>query len=275
MEGQIVKILSNLYFVESNQQIYECHSRGKFRNQKITPIVGDFVVFDEKQNYILEILPRKNALVRPLVANIDQGLLVTSLTEPDFSDNLLDKLLVVMHVHDITPIICITKQDLLPKKEKRELYKLLKAYEKAGYKVFKNTDKFRLKRIFNGKTTVFTGQTGAGKSSLLNRLDKNLHLKTGEISRALGRGKHTTRHVELMNMYKGKVVDTPGFSSIDLSTISKDKIKDAFIEFRKYSCPYKDCKHLNEKECAVKKAVEEGKILRSRYENYRKFMMEK
>lgn len=272
MEGQIVKILSNLYFVESNQKIYECHSRGKFRNQNITPIVGDFVVFDEKQNYILDILPRKNELVRPLVANVDQGLIVTSLTEPAFSDNLLDKLLVVMHVHDIEPIICITKQDLLKKSDRKELCKILKAYEKAGYKVLKNTDTFRLKRIFKNKTTVFTGQTGAGKSSLLNRLDKNLNLQTGEISKALGRGKHTTRHVELMNMYKGKVVDTPGFSSIDLSSITKAKIKSSFIEFQKFSCPYKDCNHLNEKECAVKKAVEEGKILKSRYENYRKFM---
>lgn len=272
MEGQIVKILSNLYFVESNHKIYECHSRGKFRNDKITPVVGDFVRFDEKQNYILEILPRKNALIRPFVANIDQGFIITSAKNPDFSDNLLDKLLVVMYANNIEPVICITKMDLLNKNEKKEMEKIIKYYKKQGYKVVKNTQKHKIKKLFKGKTTVFTGQTGAGKSSLLNRLNKKLDLKTGEISKALGRGKHTTRHVELIEMLKGKVVDTPGFSSIDLTEIDNHTIEEAFQEFEKYPCPYKDCKHLNEKECAVKKAVEEKKIKESRYENYRKFI---
>jgi len=272
MKGQIIKILSNLYFVEANHKIYECHSRGKFRNQNITPVVGDFVVFDEQQNYILEILPRKNALIRPLVANIDQAFIVTSVKSPDFSDNLLDKLLVVCSTHNIEPIICLTKLDLLDKKEQKEILKIFKYYKKQGYKVVKNTQKRRIKRLFKGKTTVFTGQTGAGKSSLLNRLDKTLNLQTGEISKALGRGKHTTRHVELLEMYKGKVVDTPGFSSLDVSEIKEDEIKNAFLEFKKYPCPYKDCRHLNEKECAVKKAVREQKILQSRYDNYKKII---
>lgn len=272
MEGQIIKILSNLYFVESNHKVYECHSRGKFRNEKITPVVGDFVRFDDKQNYILEILPRKNALIRPLVANVDQGLIVTSAISPDFSAHLLDKLLVVMYDNDIEPIICITKMDLLNKKQKKEMEETIKYYKKQGYKVLKNNQTFQLKRLFKNKTTVFTGQTGAGKSSLINKLDKNLNLKTGEISKALGRGKHTTRHVELLEMYHGKVVDTPGFSSIDLTEISNDTIKKSFLEFQKYTCPYKDCNHLNEKECIIKKAVETGKIKNSRYENYKKFI---
>lgn len=275
MEGQIVKILSNLYSVEANGQIYECHSRGKFRNQKITPLTGDFVRFDDKQNYILEILPRKNELVRPLVANIDQAFIITSAKSPDFSDNLLDKLLVVMHEKGIEPVICITKYDLLTKTEKKEMDKIIKYYKRQGYVVLKNNQLFRIKRRFKGKTTVFTGQTGAGKSTLLNRLDSKLQLETGEISKALGRGKHTTRHVELIRLFKGKVLDTPGFSSIDLKSLSKEDIKNAFVEFSKYPCPYQDCNHLNEKECAVKMAVNDGKILKSRYDNYKKFQMEK
>lgn len=272
MQGQIIKILSNLYFVESDYKIYECHSRGKFRKENITPVVGDFVIFDEKQKYILEILPRKNSLIRPLVANIDQGLIVTSAVSPDFSSNLLDKLIVVMYAHKIVPVICITKMDLLDKKQKKEMNKIIRYYQKQGYKVVKNTQTFRIKKLFRNKTTVFTGQTGAGKSSLINRLDKKLNLQTGEISKALGRGKHTTRHVELIQMYHGKVVDTPGFSSIDLTEITDEIIQNAFPEFQKYPCPYKDCKHLNEKECAVKRAVEKGLIKESRYENYKKFI---
>lgn len=272
MEGQIVKIVSNLYFVESNHKTYECRSRGKFRNENITPVVGDFVVFDEKQNYILEILPRKNALIRPLVANIDQAFIITSVKEPDFSSNLLDKLLTVLYYHDIEPVICLTKLDLLTKEEEKEIKRIAKYYKKQGYKVIYNKELRKIKRMFKNKTTVFTGQTGAGKSSLLNNLNKKLHLETGEISKALGRGKHTTRHVELIEMYKGKVLDTPGFSSIDLSEIEIDTIKKSFIEFNKYPCPYKDCNHLKESECQVKKAVEEDKILKSRYENYKKFL---
>lgn len=275
MEGQIVKILSNLYFVEANGQIYECHSRGKFRNQNITPVVGDFVRFDDVQCYILEVLPRKNQLVRPLVANIDQAFLITSVKSPDFSSYLLDKLLVVMHVHHIEPILCFTKYDLLTKEEKKKMNTILRYYKKIGYSTLRNHQLFRIKRKFKGKTSVFTGQTGAGKSSLLNRLDSHLHLETGEISKALGRGKHTTRHVELIRLFSGKVLDTPGFSSLDISSFSPSEIRDAFVEFQNFPCPYPDCNHLNEKECAVKKAVSEGKILASRYENYKRFQTEK
>lgn len=272
MQGQIIKIVSNLYFVEADHKIYECRSRGKFRNENITPVVGDFVLFDEKQNYILEILPRKNALIRPLVANIDQAFIITSVKEPAFSSNLLDKLLTVIYANDIKPVICLTKIDLLKKDELKEIKKIAKYYQKQGYKVVYNTEKYKIKRMFKKKTTVFTGQTGAGKSTLLNRLNKKLNLETGEISKALGRGKHTTRHVELIDMFNGKVLDTPGFSSLDLSKLDNGKIKESFKEFSKYPCPYKDCNHLREKECQVKKAVEDGKILKSRYENYKKFL---
>lgn len=275
MQGQIVKILSNLYFVNSNGKVYGCHSRGKFRNDKITPTVGDYVIFDAENNYILEILPRKNSLERPLVSNIDQAFIVTSCKSPDFSANLLDKLLVVLEHYHIRPIICLTKKDLLTSKEKREIKKIKKYYEKIGYTVVWNTNLFQIKRMFKNKTTVFTGQTGAGKSSLINKLDKKLKLETGEISKALGRGKHTTRHVELIELYGGKVLDTPGFSSIDFSNMSNTDIRDSFIEFQKYDCPYQDCMHLKEKECRIKQEVTNGNILKSRYENYQNFVTRK
>lgn len=272
MQGQIIKILSNLYFVNSDNKIYECHSRGKFRNDKITPTVGDYVKFDDKNNYILEILPRKNTLVRPLVSNIDQAFIVTSCKSPDFSSNLLDKLLVILEYHRIIPIICFTKKDLLTKTELKQMKQIKKYYEKIGYKVLWNTNLFKIRRLFKNKTTVFTGQTGAGKSSLLNKLNKNLKLETGEISKALGRGKHTTRHVELIELFKGKVLDTPGFSSISFEELNDEDIRNGFIEFSKYTCSYPNCKHIKEKECKVIQAVKDGKILASRYENYQKIL---
>lgn len=272
MEGQIVKILSNLYFVNSNNKVYECHSRGKFRNENITPMVGDYVLFDENNKYILDIKKRKNSLIRPMVANIDQAFIITSVKDPDFSSNLLDKLLTVIEFNKVTPIICLTKLDLLNKEEKKEIKKNIKYYKSIGYRVITNNNLFTIKRLFKNKTTVFTGQTGAGKSTLLNKLNKKLNLETGEISKALGRGKHTTRHVELIELFKGKVLDTPGFSSIDFNNMENKDIRDSFREFNKYNCPFKDCFHINEKECLVKKNVKLGKILESRYNNYVKFL---
>ena len=272
MKGQIVKILSNLYFVNDGSKVHECHSRGKFRNDKITPVVGDYVVFDDENNYILEILPRKNYLIRPLVSNIDQGIIVTSVKHPDFSSNLLDKLITVMEHNDIEPILCFSKWDLLTEDETDKIENICSYYEKIGYVTVKNTELDRIKDLLKDKTSVFTGQTGAGKSTLMNHLDSNLNLETGEISLALGRGRHTTRHVELIEMYGGKVLDTPGFSSIDFSNLTKEEIKNTFIEFDNYLCPFRDCMHINEKECEVKRNVENGNILASRYENYQKFL---
>lgn len=274
MKGQIVKILSNLYFVNCDGEVIDCHSRGNFRNKNITPVVGDYCVIDKESKYILEILPRKNFLIRPLVANIDQGLIVTSLKTPDFSTNLLDKLILVMEINKIKPIICITKEDIISDKEKEEVKTILDYYKKIGYSVFYNYETEDIKKIFKDKTTVFTGQTGAGKSSLFNRLDPSLNFETGEVSIALGRGKHTTRFVELISLFDGKLVDTPGFSSIDLTNYSIEDIKNSFIEFKKFNCKYNDCNHTNEsiEECAIKKAVEDNEILESRYLNYIKFI---
>ena len=274
MRGIIVKNISNDYTVKANDSYYICKPRGKFRNMHISPLVGDKVEFDEENNYLLEIEPRKNELVRPPVSNIDQAVIVMSIAHPDFSDNLLDKLLCITEFNNIKPIICFTKLDLLSEEKLQWANDFINYYKSIGYEVYKNTELVSISKIFKNKVTVFTGQSGAGKSTLLNKLDKNLNLLTGEISKALGRGKHTTRHVELIKLYKGKVLDTPGFSSIDLKEYTKEDIKNSFIEFNKFKCPYKDCNHLNEKECQVKQAKENNKILDSRYDNYKKFIME-
>jgi len=272
MEGQIVKIISNLYTVNCNGTIYECNSRGRFRKDNIVPVVGDYVLIDDKNKYILDVKERKNRLIRPMVSNIDQGLILTSVKIPDFSTNLLDKLLVLMELNNVVPIICISKMDLLNNDEIQEIEGYLKYYEKIGYAVVLNTELEKIKKIFNDKTTVLTGQTGSGKSSLINRLCPEINFQTGDVSKSLGRGKHTTRHVELVELFGGKVLDTPGFSSLEFNNIEKTKIRDCFKEFKNYSCKFKDCIHLNESNCAVKEAVSHGEILESRYNNYKKML---
>lgn len=272
MKGQIIKIISNDYFVSANNTTYTCKARGKLKNDNITPQVGDYVIFDIENKYILEVLERKNSLKRPNVANIDQAFIITSLKHPNFSTNLLDKLLVISLANNITPIICLTKKDLLTKEEYNNLKPIIKYYKSLGFKILYNTNTHKIKKQFKNKTTVFTGQTGSGKSTLMNKLDKKLNFETNEISYALGRGKHTTRYVTLVELNKGKVLDTPGFSAIDLSEFTNEQIKDCFIEFKKFNCPYKNCLHINEKDCKVKDAYKNNLILKSRYENYKKFI---
>lgn len=274
MNGIITKNISNDYKVVSGDKEYICKARGKFRKERITPLVGDNCVFDENKKYIIEIEKRKTELVRPPVANIDQAFIITSAKEPDFSSNLLDKLLCIIEYNNITPVICFTKLDLLSKEELKNIENIISYYKKIGYKVFKNTEIEEIKKQFKNKKTVFTGQSGAGKSTLLNKLDKNLNLKTNEISQALGRGKHTTRHVELLNLYDGLIADTPGFSSLDFIGMTNEDIRDNFIEFNEYrhECEYKDCMHTNEKTCKIKEELEKGNILKTRYENYLKFI---
>ena len=274
MIGKIIKLVSNDYTVLSDNKYYVCKSRGKFRNLNITPLVGDNVKFDVEKKYILEVLPRCNFLVRPPVANIDQCVVVTSVKEPDFSANLLDKLLDVIEFNNIKPIICFTKLDKLLDDEKLEIANIINYYKKIGYEVYMNDELDKIKKIFVNKITVFTGQSGAGKSTLLNRLDSSLNLKTDEISLALNRGKHTTRHVELMNLGGGYVADTPGFSAINFSDMTNSDIRDNFVEFNLYRhlCEYKDCMHDSEGNCEIKRQVNNGVILKSRYDNYLKFI---
>ena len=273
MIGKIVKNISNDYTVEANSKLYVCKVRGKIRTLDIKPVVGDDVIFDEVNNYILEIKTRKNVLRRPPISNVDQAFIITSVKEPDFSSNLLDKLINIIEFNNIEPIICFTKLDLLNKEEKKEIESIISYYKKIGYKVLINTELDELNSLFKGKVSVFTGQSGAGKSTLLNNLDKKLNIKTNEISKALGRGKHTTRHTELIKISDGLVADTPGFSSLDMREMTKTDIRDNMIEFDNYKndCEYKDCMHINETNCEVKRQVGVN-ILKSRYDNYIKFI---
>lgn len=272
MEGQIIKIISDQYSVKVNGNVYECKARGRFRNDKITPVVGDRCIIDCQNNYIKEILPRKNYLERPLIANVDYALIVTSVKEPNLSLNLLDKMISIISINKIEPIICFTKLDLLKKEEKKSTKNIIKYYKKIGYKVFTNNEINKIMKVLKKKIVVLTGQTGAGKSSLINRIDNKINLKTGEISKALGRGKHTTRHVELFEIKKAYIADTPGFSSLDFINIDSNEIKNSFVEFNKYNCKFKDCSHIKEKNCEVKKALENNQIMYSRYENYLNFI---
>lgn len=274
MNGKIVKVISNDYTVLSDNNLYVCKSRGKFRNMNITPLVGDNVRFDQCNKYILDILPRNNYLVRPPVANIDQCVIVTSVKEPDFSSNLLDKLLTIIEFNNIKPIICFTKLDKINNDELDKIESIMNYYAKIGYDIYNNQDLDKLNLIFKDKITVFTGQSGAGKSTLLNKLDSKLQLKTDEISLALNRGKHTTRHVELLPIYGGYVADTPGFSAISFIEMTNSDIRDNFIEFNIYRerCEYKDCMHDSEINCEIKNKVNSSDILLSRYENYLKFI---
>ena len=234
MQGQIIKIVSDLHYVSCNDEVYPCKCRGIFRKEHITPVVGDYVLFSIEKKLIEEILPRKNEFERPKVSNIDQAFIVTSLVNPNFSLNLLDKMLVLMELHNVEAIICITKEDLVSDLELEKIRKTLEYYKSLGYEVVSNQEIDKIKALIKGKTSVFTGQTGAGKSTLLNKLNPNWNLETGEVSLALGRGRHTTRVVELFSLFDGKVMDTPGFSALDFNKYSKEEIRDAFIEFSMY-----------------------------------------
>lgn len=273
-KGKIIRIISNQYTVNVNEENIECQARGKFRQEKITPLVGDYCEVDTNTNYILKILERKNCLNRPNIANIDCALIVSSLKQPDFSPYLLDKMLSIITLYNIIPIICFTKKDLCDKDEKKQIAKIANYYQEIGYTVFYNDNIEPLKKSLQGKTLVVTGQTGAGKSTLLNRLDPNLNLKTSPISKALNRGVHTTRHTEIYKIKDFYIADTPGFSALDFIGFNETDIRNSFKEFSEYPCKFKDCLHLKEKDCNVKKAVEENLILKNRYESYQTFIKE-
>ena len=241
--------------------------------EKITPLVGDYVIIDDN-NQITKILPRKNELTRPNIANVDRALVVTSIKEPEISYYLLDKMISLITYNGIKPIICFTKIDLLNILEKNDLLKIRKYYNKIGIKVFYNIEKNKIKRELKNKIVVLVGQTGVGKSSLLNSLDNSLNIKTNLISKSLNRGVHTTRHTELYQIGDMLIADTPGFSSLDFKDISKHEISDTFVEFRKEKCEFNNCLHIHELGCKVKEKVEKSKILLSRYESYVKLLSE-
>ena len=270
MQGQIVKIVSDLHYVKSEEKIFPCNCRGIFGKVHIIPVVGDYVFFDTEKLLIEKILPRKNLFQRPKVSNIDQAFIITSLKNPDFSLNLLDKFISLMEINNVEPIICLTKEDLVTDLDKYK--EILAYYEKIGYTVISNRDISKIKKLIKDKTSVFTGQTGAGKSTLLNKLNEKWQLETGEVSLALGRGRHTTRVTEAFSFLGGLVIDTPGFSALELNHYTKEQIRDSFKEFKNYPCLYKNCFHTNESECKIKGAVLDKKIMESRYINYLTFI---
>ncbi|MBP1968147.1 ribosome biogenesis GTPase [Virgibacillus natechei] len=285
IDGRIIKALSGFFYVETeDENIYQCRGRGVFRNKKISPLVGDYVRFDKSnpnEGYIMEVKERENELIRPPVANIDQAIIVSSATEPDLNTILLDRFLVLIESKDIQPVIFITKMDTVSDGAIEKINNYKKDYQQMGYEVELLSSKEPsqlpdLGRYFTNNVTVIAGQSGVGKSSLLNALNPSLLLKTAEISKSLGRGKHTTRHVELVRVHSGYVADTPGFSSLDFSEIELEDLTDCFPEFRerKEDCKFRGCMHNKEPKCAIKQAVDKGEIASYRYEHYLSFYEE-
>ncbi len=280
-KGQIRQSLSGYYDIFSEGKTYRTRARGNFRKKGQTPLVGDYVEFkadNENEGYVLKILERKNQLVRPPVANVDCAIVVTACVEPDFSSNLLDRQLVMLSENEIVPILYFSKADLMDETTKERMLPVFDYYSKYYRTVVSEKDMADEELVSAlleeaGNVLVVMGQTGAGKSTLLNRLDPKLKLETGEISKALSRGRHTTRKVSLMDVKGHLIADTPGFSSFELREIEKERLSSLFEDFNEYSpqCRFRGCLHLNEPDCAVKAVVLEGKILESRYENYKLF----
>ena len=276
-QGRIYKALSGFYYIYSDGQIYQTRAKGAFRKQKITPLVGDFVQFESTNltDGVVQIIEeRKNQMVRPAVANVDQAIIVSSMVVPDYADLLLDRFLVAVEALNVEPIIYISKVDLVDVKQ----YEVIKTkYEKIGYRVFSNLDDEKnLISCLANKLTVVMGQSGVGKSTLLNKLLGQNMLKTGEVSEALGRGRHTTRHVELVEIAGGLLADTPGFSALDLQNLEPRDLSQYFRDFTTYSheCKFRGCLHVKEPKCAVKQALEDGLLEQSRYDSYQTFLQE-
>ncbi|MCT1904185.1 ribosome small subunit-dependent GTPase A [Oceanobacillus sojae] len=282
--GRIIKALSGFYYVQSNEGIYACKGRGLFRNKKISPLVGDYVEFEirnEDEGYIMKIKDRSNELIRPPIANIDQVCIVNAATSPDFNALLLDRFLVLVESKHIQPLIFITKMDLATPQEAARIEEYQTAYQHIGYEVKLLSSKepewiSEVIPYFKDKVSVFAGQSGVGKSTLLNTLDPNLFIETAEISKSLGRGKHTTRHVELLAIGEGLVADTPGFSALEFSDLEAEDLGVCFPEIRLHmsDCKFRGCLHDKEPKCAVKTAVDDGTIAEFRYNHYLRFLEE-
>lgn len=277
MVGYILKGIGGFYYVETDEGIFECKAKGKFRKERITPVAGDKVEItlrDLQENTIDAILERKNKLVRPPVANIDKLMIIVSVSSPLPNTLIVDKLTVIAEKNNIEPVIVITKADLGEEKAD-ELYNI---YSSTGYRtyVFSSEDKRNVELIrkeFSNCLTALTGNSGAGKSTLLNSIDENLMLPTGEISNKLGRGRHTTRQAEIFHIADGLAIDSAGFSSIEFSgenVFLPDELQLYFKEFREYDgcCKFNGCSHINTKGCAVIQSVEDGIISKSRYDSY-------
>lgn len=285
MQGKIIKGIAGFYYVHvEGQGVYECKAKGIFRKERVKPLVGDNVDVDvlddkEKLGNIRRILPRKSALIRPAVANVDQALILFAIVKPDPNFNLLDRFLIRMERQDLPTIICFNKQDIATAKEKESLRR---AYETCGYQVLfisalENEGVESVRKLLSGKTTTLAGPSGVGKSSLINKLSPMANMETGAISEKIERGRHTTRHSEIIALGdETYIVDTPGFTSLDISEITKEELGRYYPEFVQYEpeCKFRGCAHMSEPSCGVKEAVEKGKISRVRYENYRMLYQE-
>lgn len=279
MQGKIIKGIGGFYYVHAEDGvIYECKARGIFRRENIKPLVGDLVETEviseaEKTGNIREILPRRSRLIRPAVANIDQALAVFAIVKPEPDFNLLDRFLIMMEQQNLPCIICFNKSDIASDKERQNLQRV---YEACGYKVLLISVREKegleeLKALLQGKTTTVAGPSGVGKSSLINYLYPQAAMETGAISKKIERGKHTTRHSELFVLDRESyIMDTPGFSSLQLFDMEKEELKEYYPEFGEYEgdCRFRGCVHINEPECGVKKALAAGKISEVRYHNY-------
>lgn len=280
MQGKIIKGIAGFYYVYvEGHGVYECKAKGIFRKDHVKPLVGDDVIVDvldalQMLGNIREILPRRSALIRPAVANVDQALIIFAIVKPDPNFNLLDRFLIRMERQNLPTIICFNKQDIATDEEKAALRK---AYETCGYQVcfvsaLENEGLEQIKTLLAAKTTTVAGPSGVGKSSLINQLAPKANMETGAISEKIERGKHTTRHSEIIAIGEGTyIVDTPGFTSLDISEITKEELGSYYPEFVQYEpyCKFSGCAHISEPSCGVKDAVEEGKISRVRYENYK------
>lgn len=280
MKGKIIKGIAGFYYVHIPNEdfVYECKAKGIFRNQKVKPLVGDDVEIDtndqpEGKGTIVKILPRRNELIRPAVANVDQAVVIFAAAEPEPNLNLLDRFLIMMQKQKVNTIVCFNKKDIVTEDEMsllEETYRI-SGYQVVSSSILKKDGIAVISKLLKGKTTVLAGPSGVGKSSMINMIKPEAQMETGNVSDKIKRGKHTTRHSELIYVDEDTYVfDTPGFSSLYINEIEKEELKDYFIEFNEYEneCRFIGCLHMNEPGCAVKEALEEGKISRLRYKNY-------
>ncbi|MGD9605205.1 MAG: ribosome small subunit-dependent GTPase A [Bacilli bacterium] len=277
MQGLVIKSLSGEFTVFSNKQKFVCKPKGLFKLTETLVKVGDQVIFDQESKTINEVLPRKNELIRPAIVNIDKIFLVFSVKEPDLNLNLLDRLLSLFEFYNLPCIIVFTKLDLVA--NTNDVEPIIQYYQKIGYKVYTTANEFNLSAIkqeISQSICAFAGQSGVGKSSLLNIFDETFQIKTDFISQALGRGKHTTRHVELLPLLDGWVADTPGFGTVEFPFEDLLTFSQTFVEFFKnaHLCRFPKCLHLEEPQCHIKQMVKNNEILSSRYENYVLFAKE-
>ncbi|MDO4912361.1 MAG: ribosome small subunit-dependent GTPase A [Lactobacillus sp.] len=275
VKGIVIGLIAGYYDVKVDQKVIRTRARGSLRKLKTKPSVGDNVVIQVNEQgigYLLDVLPRKNSLGRPSVNNVDHVLLVMSIVEPDFSVTLLDRFLTYFAWQGVKVTLYLSKTDLVNEEQLAKVQAELAYYQRIGYQVFidkTELEKWMLANLKPDEIWTLAGQSGAGKSTLLNSLKADIQQETGEISTVLNRGKHTTRKVELFNYGDGLIADTPGFSSIDFSSMKINDLANCFLEFKQFGdCKFRGCQHLKEPKCVVKDAVAAGQILQSRYDNY-------